>query len=652
MNLTRQGGVFRRSPCSDIESVFDGLAAHLANLNPYASQRTIRLTDVAMVVDAGTSDGGGQSIAATPKLLLSWDGRLDNKDELITSANLGDDERKKDASVVARTYATLGDDAWPTLVGDYSFACWDSIRGTLQLVRDPFGTRPLYYYFDESVAVWCSELSYFVEFLGNKVTLDDEFIATYLMAVEAPHRTPYRGISCVRPGHATVISRDSFTEREFWDVGACRDVRLGNDSQYEGRFRELFAQSVKRRLPNNGTAVAELSGGLDSSSIVSMASALSKDPDGTEELVTVSYIYDGSATADERQFISAVEKLRGVEAHFIEDRDVAPVAGPLKAPRPSGLHLFRQTYETLRETMDSVDASVLLSGFGGDEITLNEETFCPDLVPLLRRGSPIAALRTARRWAKARNSTTIRLLWTSAVWPVLPSRLQSALGPGTLFPKSWMGPTLSAYSGLWRTHVERGTHHLRQPDRRRQRKALNRAASFTSQCYHREQGCGNVTYPFLDRTLIEFLLGIPADQKLRPTESRSIQRRALQGILPDTIRLRKNKQGADEPLLRALARNWQVFATIFDHAEVYERGYINRSAFLDDLKRARHGFCRFTAPLARVLSLELWLQSLSNDREEFELKAAGSGNSTESCVSEAAALTLGARFVETATERR
>ena len=657
MNVTRHGGVFYRKDSQTSNRIGESLAAHFSRLDPCGTIRSARMRDVVMAGAASSSlSATSQPLAAEDNVLLTWDGRLDNGSRIAADSKLEPHETCEDAALVARAYSALGSDLWPALVGDYAVACWDSVTRQLYLARDPFGTRPLYYYIDDSTAIWCSELTYLSEFLGEALQLDDEFIASYLLASETPERTPYRNISSVRPGYVTIIGKEEVSHRQLWNAASCAEVRLGSDAEYEARFHELFAQSVRRRLRIPGAAVAELSGGLDSSSVVCMAHQLSgEDREAREKITTVSYLYDGSETADEREFIAEVERLRGVDTHFIRDHNAVPVSSAPEAPRPCGLDLFRDTYEALQEIIERANASILLSGFGGDEITLNEEIFCPDLISLLKGGKPLAAFRSTRRWAQARKTTTARLLWTSGIWPLLPRRLQRALAPRTLFPKSWMGPALLARRRMSEQQVDQGPRRLSDVAQRRQCKALNRAVSFTSQCYHREQGCGDVTYPFLDRCLIDFMIGIPADQKLRPTENRSIHRRGMKGVLPDKIRLRKTKQGADEPLLRALSRNGSALLEIFRNAEVHKRGYIEGEAFLGELNRARHGICGFSAALARVLSLELWLQAYSRQGRPAK------GGSPVSAVPVAQHVPQPRRavahvphheFVEAATERR
>jgi asparagine synthase (glutamine-hydrolysing) len=620
MNVTRHGGVFYRKGFQASNQICENLEAHLSCLDPGDFVRSARLTDVVMSVTASSGLASlTQPVAAENKVLLAWDGRLDNRSTIASDCKLGPDKVPEDAAVVAIAYSARGPTLWPDVIGDYAVACWDSVTKQLYLARDPFGTRPLYYYIDDSIAIWCSELTYFIDLLGDALVLDDEYIVSYLTATEEQGKTPYRNISSVRPGYVIAIGGDDVSHRQLWDVASCANVKLESDADYEARFRELFAQSLKRRLRPPGKVIAELSGGLDSSSIVCMADQmLDLAKESRERLSTVSYLYDGSRTSDERRFITEIEHLRGISTQLIYDRDIIPLTNILAGARPNCLHLFRETFETLQALIASLGATTLLSGCGGDQVTLNEEIICPDLMPFFKRGEFGTAFRAASSWAHSYKTTTIACLWKSSLLPRLPSRLRRAVTPKQAFPKHWTGNNFSAgTTSPERLRNQRRGSRALDPVRERQCDLLDQSASFTSQCYYRERNCGDVTYPFLDRCLVEFLVGIPADQKIRPNETRSIHRRAMKRVLPEKIRSRRSKEGPDEPMMRALTRCWPELAELFRDSEVSRRGYINGESFLSDLIRAKHGLSLSIPFLARVLSLELWLRGRRSTNVAF-----------------------------------
>ena len=118
-------------------------------------------------------------------------------------------------------------------------------------------------------------------------------------------------------------------------------------------------------------------------------------------------------------------------------------------------------------------------------------------------------------------------------------------------------------------------------------------------------------YPFLDQTLIEFILSIPADQMLRPGERRSLMRRSLAGIVPQEILSRRTKQVGQRTPMLILEKYWNELQTIFQTPLSSSLGYIHEAELLKTICDARAGK---NVPLVRALwtiSLEYWLRDLA-----------------------------------------
>ncbi len=118
-------------------------------------------------------------------------------------------------------------------------------------------------------------------------------------------------------------------------------------------------------------------------------------------------------------------------------------------------------------------------------------------------------------------------------------------------------------------------------------------------------------YPFLDQTLIEFILSIPADQLLRPGERRSLMRRSLAGIVPREILFRRTKQVGERTPVLILEKSWNELQTIFQTSLSSRLGFIHEAQLLETICAARAG--KIT-PMVRVLwtiSLEYWLRDLA-----------------------------------------
>jgi len=130
--------------------------------------------------------------------VLHWDGRLDNRDDLLLrlrDALAGDNSN---AAIARATYERWGVDGLVHLIGDWSVVIRDHVKRTTVLASDFAGVRPLYYQVDAGHVLWSSRLETLVSVTGIS-GLDEQYIAGFLMFGGYPNRTPYQGIYSVPP---------------------------------------------------------------------------------------------------------------------------------------------------------------------------------------------------------------------------------------------------------------------------------------------------------------------------------------------------------------------------------------------------------------------------------------------------------------------
>jgi len=561
--------------------------------------------------------------------ILAWDGRLDNRDDLIPG--LRDDLHNEvaqvtDPAIVMAAYLRWGIEFPSRLIGDFALVLWDPYPRTLLLARDPFGVRTLFYHANESRIIWSSILRELLEVAGAELKVDDEYIAGFLTRYPEPWQTPYKGFQAVSPGNVVIIRDGQLKERRYWSPDPQAEIQYRTTGQYEERFRQLLGEAVRCRLRAHGPVFAELSGGLDSSSIVCMADQILERGDAeTPRVETVSYVYDEARTSDERPFIRSVEEKRGKLGYHIREDDYRLLtisAEETFVSAPSYHYYYVERYKALREAMGRNGARVLLSGEGGDQLNIANPDPDIALADHIFECRPLPLHRCLRDWSYALKKPYLQLLWTGVAL-LLPRSVQARCRPIAQVPP-WLEDGFVARMNLRERMLgPSDIYGYRLPSRRDQAEGLLSVVRTVSAIYSQEYARIEYSYPYLHRPLVEFLLAVPIEQKISPGEGRSLVRRSMSGVLPERIVKRKGKKGPTDALSRAVAREWPRLRPMLVDPRVCEYGYVSPEALMTAVDQVRHGTQKFTFHLFVTISTEFWLRSLER-RLSGARSAAGS----------------------------
>ena len=549
--------------------------------------------------------------------MLTWDGRLDNRDDLLVHFPDGLKGDKTDVAVVMAAYLKWGVNFLTQVIGDFVLSLWDPFSETLILARDPFGTRTLYYSGNSRRVVWSSTLEALL--LGARIDpeVDDEYVAGFLALHPEMWRSPYKNISAVEPGHAVTVGKaNGLVTRRFWNPDPNNEIRYQSDAEYEQHFRELLSEAVRCRLRADAPVWLELSGGLDSSSIACVADQIiDKGEAGAPRLETISYLEDEAATSYDRRFLKVIEESRGKTGHHFRGeghwvRFASPEASFISKPNTS--LCVAGSNERLCQLMAQGNARVLLNGLGGDQLLWSIPTASPELADLLFKCRPLLLNRQLKTWSRLLKRPYLQLLWQEALVPLLPHRLR-AMVQSQMKTAHWLEGEFVKKAQL-RQHMLLPKDPLgyRLPSSRMQSGQILFIVSSIATGNYWEHAAFDRTYPFLHRPLVEFLMAIPFEQKLRPGETRSLMRRALKGVVPETILQRRSKGVVGEAFCRGLDKEWHVLKPMLMNARVCSRGYVNQQALTAAVDLARHGKTFHIATLLQTIALEIWLRSLEH----------------------------------------
>lgn len=553
---------------------------------------------------------------------MTWDGRLDNRDDLLllVKDHLQDDTT--DVALAMAAYEKWGEPGFNRLIGDWSLALWDASDDSVVLASDYLGARPLHYYSDDNCIAWSSDLGLLVSWFGVENDLDNHYIAAFLTGSPGYDRTIYRSISFVPCAHAVRAKDGNFAKTPFWYPPVDNRIRYRTDTEYEEHLLHYFREAVLQRLRTNHGVCCDLSGGLDSSSVTCLTHDLiESDATSRKPLVTFSVL---DAAMDDERYIQIVEQYCGIEGVHVPCAQLWSLNAP-SSPTPVRSDLLRRNPGEVLQT-GSVRSH--LTGIGGDLVMGNIPEDTDQLADAFQQGAWLRLLKEAYAWSRV-----LRIpIWLTLKLGIIP--LLSASSQQRLWKMKdrLLG---RAYSDVKKVPI---------PNEQFIGRYLKRPAHPYSLCYREaipSQRCFlygmsgyqvtrrhtirlqqfepvKSTHPFCHRPLVEFVAAVPRRQLCRSGRPRDLMRRAFSGILPPAVLDRRTKalagSATDKSILEILP------ALSRDALETESRGYIDGANFRRILQNPQAtDYDR--GQLTQALILEVWLRTRRSPELAFAEEA-------------------------------
>jgi asparagine synthase (glutamine-hydrolysing) len=557
-----------------------------------------------------------QPFISHSSLAILWDGRLDNRDDLLLQLCGAIHAGASDVAIAATVFERWGVDGFRRLVGEWSATIWDPRHRILYLARDYIGVRPLFYCSGPGWVMWSTDVGELALRCGRIDALSERFVAGFMTLRFSGSLTPYEGVHSVPPGQCVSFRADRVREARtpFWELSS-GIVRYRDPHDYEDHLRALWRDAVRQRLRvDQGSAVwAELSGGLDSSSVVCMADALVKHGAAPgASLHIASHATLESPEGDERRFIADVEgqcglraAVLGVEAHdaLIDDRWgwVTPFAA-------RGVGLARARF------VEACGGRIVLSGRAGDAVMGGETDNSSAVLDDFADGSVFRALCSMRQWSRATRKPFVEIAWR-----LLRPRLdfeaaratEQSRAPGGLSAIRSLRPELQRHSralAIESSHAMRSALSEIRPAKR-PLAAMLLGYAFDSRLNLPHQPPALVfSYPFTHRPLVEYVMAIPGDQLSAPGEPRSLMRRAFAGFVPARILARRSKGYYPPSSARSIRRALSSLPPP-DRLESVARGWIEPAIVEALIASVRDGGGHGSGELRRIMRLEEWLHA-------------------------------------------
>jgi asparagine synthase (glutamine-hydrolysing) len=472
-----------------------------------------------------------------------------------------------DTEVILAAYMRWGSDCIKYFNGMFAFAIWDKEKKELFIARDRLGIKPLYYYTRKELFLFASEIRALLSTNLIPRKVDKAALCDYLryQTVHAP-RTIIQGIGMLMPGHTVQISAGKIEVSQYWNMQDYINKKPQQRSYKEicSDVNELLLRSVERRLVSDVPFGAFLSGGIDSSIIVGMMSKVA----GTR-VKTFSVSFDESEFSEARYSQLIADKF-GTEHHPIHLK-----ASDFLEQLPEALHAMDHpsgdgpnTYVVSKATRNA-GITMALSGLGGDELFAGYDIFKRSLLLnkyngvsklpyfvrttagyFLQKVKPgtasdkISEILRQEQWSLASTYPVSRQVMTDAeisrIMPgiaAVPNAVQEFVG---LFPSIPPAKLISAVSV-----AESGSYMvntlLRDTDQMSMAVALE------------------VRVPFLDHTLVEYVLGLSDNSKF-PVTPKKLLVDSVGDLLPPEL-INRPKMGFTLPWKHWLKNELRLFCT-------------------------------------------------------------------------------------------
>ena len=505
-----------------------------------------------------------------------------------------------DTEVILAAYQEWGEACLDKFNGMFAMVIYDTKSKEIFAARDRFGIKPFYYYHNETQFIFASEIKSLLPIVKLREP-NEKIIYDYLLFNRTEHteETFFKNIKKLQHGFSLKINKYDLKFERWYNLA---DKILESKSLSPEEYRNLFKDSLKLRLRADVPVGVTLSGGIDSSSIVS---SLIYDF-RLSELNTFSAVFGKEEETDESEFI---DEFKGIvkNMHF---------------SLPNATDFF-DDFETFIEThnqpiadtspyiqykvmeLASKHVTVTLDGQGADEQLAGYHYFFGSYYIELMRNFKIGRFITENihYFKKHKSTNAIKYF----IYYLLPKGIQNKVST-QLFPSihsNFFNRFNTDYSINEKLYKPRSLNQSLIQHFEYKLEHLLGFEDLNSMQFSIES-----RVPFLDHRLVEATLSTSSDHKIYKGETKHLLREALKDILPKRITQRKDKKGFTSPRekwFRSEKFKEYIFELI-NSDKFKNRGYFDSKIANKQYKRHLEGKIDGSKEIWKWINIEIWFQ--------------------------------------------
>ncbi len=555
-------------------------------------------------------------------LVISADARLDNRDDLLISLGINGAEQRRisDCSLILTAYRRWGTACVGKLLGDFAFIIWDAHRQQLFAARDSLGAFGLCYYVDTYRFLAASQVDQLLAHPAVSPLVNEGKIADFLDDLSHNHNdTYYQDIYYCPPAHCILVTADSFRKWRYWDINPQNQIRYKDERDYAAHFLHLLTGAVRSRLRTVGPVGISLSGGLDSGSLAALASSLLPSSSAfPKRLKSFSYVFDELESCDERRYFHPLVSRYDIESIEIPCDDKWTFSDfPNWPVYPAFIYWDPYTWlpNSVMRAAQKEDCRLLLAGYFGDDLSDSGRYWAASMIADLRLGDLVRTMLTQRPSINLRQDILL-----NGIHPRIPSALRTLYGQfrqrrqpvfKAAFHPDFIARTRLANRRYFDYHP--GFAPGSEGWLRRRSMLDNFTAQGASSIRFMYNYYGlELSTPYLDRRLVEYVMAVPSDQLGRPGRSRMLFRSAMAESLPAAVSERVSKTSFSSLLIAGLRREQALVKGIMDKSLIVEYNIVKEAWLKERLPGGRYWLNQQELyHFWKCLSLELWLKVIN-----------------------------------------
>jgi asparagine synthase (glutamine-hydrolysing) len=524
---------------------------------------------------------------------------------------------RSDTEVIVHGYEQYGDAFLARLEGMFGLAIWDRRRRRLLVARDPLGIKPVYYHESASQLAFASEAKALLCVPGIEARIDRSALAQYLSVgyVCAPNAL-FAGMRKLAPGHMLVAENGRVTVSQYWRLAAGVDTARSEQSWID-ELRSELERSVREQMVSDVPIGAFLSGGIDSSCVVAFMARHTDRPVRTYSIGFAGS--SGAALYNELPHARAVAQAFGTQhREILVQPDVAALLPGLLShmDEPVADAAFITTYLVSKFARE--DVTVILSGVGGDELFGGYRRYLDEhyrrhyqRIPRFIRRSMIDPL--ARRLPSDRHHRLLNELRLAKAFVLADSlsfeeRYRRYM---EVFSADERAALLLGDPPAFDDCIARAFSASDATDPLRRLMDVDLATQMPEDLLMLTDKMSMAVslecrVPLLDQRLVEFAARMPGELKVRGGDLKHSMKRALAGILPDSI-LHREKRGFGAPIGAWFKQELApLVADLLSRETVLRRGLLDPDAVARTIAEHERQQADRTDHLLALVNLEVW----------------------------------------------